>query len=308
MKILIIKLSSIGDVVHTLPSLQSIRNAYPSAEIDWLVEEEAGNILEGNPMISEIFIIKKNGWLKDFRSTYNVFRRIRKTGYDIVLDFQGLFKSGIWEFLSKGKRRIGFDKSREMSYIFLNEKVSELLRANGIMGGERFVIVSPVARWETKLWEAGKFAGLCNEIIDRLLCKIVIVGSSSTGEVARITSLTDERVINLAGKTTLKELAYLMSLSSLVIAVDSGPMHIAAATAVPVVAIFGPTAPWRTGPYGTIHAIIRKELPCSPCFSRVCDNEDKMCMRGIEVRDVMRAVEEKVKKPKERTGGIYLTT
>jgi len=332
MKILIIKLSSIGDVVHTLPSLQSIRNAYLSAEIDWLVEEEAGNILEGNPMISEIFIIKKNGWLKDFRSTYNVFRRIRKTGYDIVLDFQGLFKSGIWVFLSKGKRRIGFDKSREMSYIFLNEKlppydpdkhavdryldiaeyiggrrdaveflipisehekekVPELLKANGIVEGERFVIVSPAARWETKLWEAGKFAGLCNEIIDRLLCKVVIVGSTSAGEVARITSLTDERVINLAGKTTLKELAYLMSLSSLVIAVDSGPMHIAAAMAVPVVAIFGPTAPWRTGPYGTIHAIIRKELPCSPCFSRVCDNKDKMCMRGIEVRDVMRAVE-----------------
>src|SRR3989337_3245234 len=209
MKILIIKLSSIGDVVHTLPSLQSIRNAYPSAEIDWLVEEEAGNILEGNPMLSEIFIIKKNGWLKDFRSTYNVFRRIRKTGYDIVLDFQGLFKSGIWLFLSKGKRRIGFDKSREMSYLFLNEKlppynpdkhavdryldiasylglkhekvrfpifvsesekkkISGLLKTNGIWEGTPFIVINPMARWETKLWDIRKFAALCNEIMDRV--------------------------------------------------------------------------------------------------------------------------------------------
>lgn len=349
MKILIIKLSSIGDVVHTLPALYALRNAYPSAKIDWLVEEEPSNILTDHPLLNDVFVIKKKGWLKDFKRTYDIARKIRALDYDIVLDFQGLFKSGIWVFLSNGKRRIGFDKSREMSYLFLNEKlppydpdrhaveryldlvkylgikcgsmnfpipvtenekkkVSGLLKTNGIWERTPFIIVNHTARWETKLWGAKKFAGLCNGVIDNFSCKVVVVGVSSGKENKEFFSLTNNRVVDLTGKTTLRELAYLMSLSSIVITVDSGPMHIAAAMGVPVIAIFGPTAPWRTGPYGKIHSIIRKEMPCSPCFSRVCKGKDNICMKEIEVRDVLPAVEAKLNhKQRGVASGLHIT-
>ncbi|MBI5328379.1 MAG: lipopolysaccharide heptosyltransferase II [Deltaproteobacteria bacterium] len=335
MKILIIKLSSIGDVVHTLPALYALRSAYQSAKIDWLVEEEPSNILLGHPLLDEVFVIKKKGWLKDFKNTYGIAKKVRALNYDMVLDFQGLFKSGLWVFLSKGERRIGFDKSREFSHLFLNErlhaynpdmhavdryldivkhldiqcgeikfplyitesekkKVSELMKVNGILDGTPFIIVNPMARWETKLWEEKKFADMCNGIANRFSCKVVMIGASSEKENNQILSLTGNKVIDLTGKTTLKELACLMSLSQMVVTVDSGPMHIAAAAAVPVVAIFGPTAPWRTGPYGEMHTVIRKELSCSPCFSMICRSKDKMCMKEIEVGDVLKAVENRL--------------
>lgn len=347
MKILIIKLSSIGDVVHTLPALHALRNTYPSAKIDWLVEEEASNILRGHPLLNEVFVIKKKGWLKDFKSQYNIVRKIQHNDYDVVLDFQGLFKSGIWVFLSKGRRRIGFDNARELSRLFLNERspvydpdihavdryldlvtsrldikvdeivfpipitateknnISELLKISGIEDKTPFIIINHAARWKTKLWGSEKFASLCNEIINKFPCKVIIVGASSRkGHKTETPSPCHlpikggeekgEGVIDFTGKTTLKELAYLMSLSILVITVDSGPMHIAAAMNVPVIAIFGSTAPWRTGPYGSIHTVIRKELSCSPCFSRKC--KDMTCMEGIGVEEVIRAVEVQLQK------------
>ena len=349
MKILIIKLSSIGDVVHTLPALYALRNTYPSAKIDWLVEEEPSNILIGHPLLNEVFVIKKRGWLKDFKATYSVAQRLRALNYDIVLDFQGLFKSGLWVFLSKGKRRIGFDKSGEFSHLLLNERlpaynpdkhavdryldiaeylkanrskvefpisISEnekkrvrgLLKTNGIWEGTPFVVVNLMARWETKQWEVEKFADLCNEVINRFFCKVVLVGAFSGKENKGVVALTDNRAVDLSGKTMLKELAYLMSLSQMVITVDSGPMHIAAAVGAPVIAIFGPTAPWRTGPYGETHTVVRKELPCSPCFSDICRDKNTMCMKEIQVRDVLMAVEAQVHKSKERVSGLRIAT
>src|SRR3989337_487752 len=346
MKILIINLSSIGDVVHTLPALYALRNAYPSAKIDWLVEEERSNILIGHPLLNEVFVIKKKGCLKDFKATYSIARRLRALNYDIVLDFQGLFKSGLWVFLSKGKRRIGFDKSGEFSHLLLNERlpaynpdkhavdryldiaeylkanrskvefpisISEnekkrvrgLLKTNGIWEGTPFVVVNLMARWETKQWKVKKFVDLCNEVINRFSCRVVLVGAFSGKENKEVVALTNNRAVDLSGKTTLKELTYLMSLSQMLITVDSGPMHIAAAVGVPVIAIFGPTAPWRTGPYGEGHTVIRKELPCSPCFSKVCKDKGLICMKSIEVKDVLKAVEAGLNKTKGGGGGLY---
>ena len=98
--------------------------------------------------------------------------------------------------------------------------------------------------------------------------------------------------VNLEGQTTLRDLAYLYSLSRLLITTDSGPMHIAAAMNTPTVALFGPTDPSRTGPYGNGHTIVRKEMPCSPCFLKKCDT--KRCMEEIGVDEVFEAVKESI--------------
>ncbi|MFQ5586701.1 MAG: glycosyltransferase family 9 protein [Thermodesulfobacteriota bacterium] len=123
MKILIVKLSSLGDVVHTLPALSALRGAYPDAEIDWLVEEESKAILEGNPLLNNIVTVRKRGLFREPGKTWRVVRRIRERRYDMVIDFQGLLKSGVWVYLSSGRRRIGFGRGREFSHLFLNEKL-----------------------------------------------------------------------------------------------------------------------------------------------------------------------------------------
>ncbi len=172
-------------------------------------------------------------------------------------------------------------------------KAVSILKAKGIWEGQPFVVVNPMARWETKLWDNKKFALLCNMVMDKFGSKIVLTGSASRyDEIERINSLTDKRAVNLAGMTGLKELTEIINLSKLVVTVDSGPMHIAAAIGKPVVALFGPTAPWRTGPYGDGHIVVRKELDCSPCFLKKC--RDLRCMKDIRVEDVMAAVEKQL--------------
>lgn len=336
MRILIIKLSSIGDVVHTLPSLNALREQFPNSQIDWLVEEEASDILVNHPMINKLWISKRKRWLGNplngggIKGIYLLITKIREMRYDLVIDFQGLFKSGIAAFLSGGKIRLGYDKTREFSYYFLNdrlppfnpdshavdrylsivknlgwkgegvrfaipvahddkERIKNLLKDRGLTDLKRTILVSPKARWNTKLWGKDKFARLCDELIERLNRNVVVLGGKTDKEYIReILSLMKNKAIDLSGQTSLRELAYLIGLSTLMVCVDSGPMHIANAVNTKVIALFGPSSPQRTGPYGNGHTIIKRELSCSPCFSRDC--KDIRCMKDITVEEVLEEI------------------
>lgn len=331
MKVLIIKLSSIGDVIHTLPSLSALRKGLgKKARIDWLVEEAASGILKNNQLIDNV-IIAKRGWKKHLRDNLKTANYLAGQHYDMALDFQGLLKSGIWVYLSKAKRRVGFSNSRELSHIFLNEKLppfdiekhavdryltlarhagglvegadfslnipraskdsgQKILQKNGVPKGSRFVVLIARARWETKLWDDRKFAELAKKVSENTGLIPVFVGSEGDrGALEKIKADSGAKAINLAGLTNLDELAAVLKLSSLVVTVDSGPMHLAAAAGAKIVALFGPTAPWRTGPYGSGHTIIRKGLKCSPCFKKKCS--PVKCMDEITVDEVLAAVE-----------------
>ena len=345
MNILIVKLSAIGDVVHTLPSLAALRKLYPTAHITWVVEEASSDLLVGHPDLDRLLISRRKRWLEDLASpkhTAGAVRQIRAflkalrdRPYDLVIDFHGLFKSGLIVLLSGGRRKLGYDSMQEMSGLFLNEKIPEdmgkhavdryldflrhlgaetpeprfhipvgednknrvdaLLEARGIAGDDRFVAVSPVALWETKLWDEKKFAMLCDRLIEELNMKTVLTGSRADGILQRIEKSMTRPIANLGGLTTLRDLAYLFGRSALLITTDSGPMHVAAAMATPVVALFGPTSPSRTGPYGEGHVVIRKDLDCSPCFQKKCD--DLTCMKEISVEEVFEAVKKKLSPP-----------
>ncbi|MBE9547678.1 MAG: glycosyltransferase family 9 protein, partial [Proteobacteria bacterium] len=351
--ILIIKLSAIGDVIHTLPSLSALRGLYPDADITWVIEEASSDIIKDHPLLDRVIVSRRKKWMADLKKLHGVSRtireirtfisRLRDRQYDLVIDFHGLFKSSLIVLLSGGKRKLGYDSMQELSGLFLNEKIHEdmgkhavdryldFLRHLGsdtgdkeflipiqkenkdrvekllnipkidienkdcptvlegsmsILGNinnidikKRFVAVNPMAFWETKLWEDEKFAGLCDRITKELRAKVVFTGGGGDGMIEHIQSLMSHPSVNLGGKTTLKDLAYLYKLASLVITTDSGPMHIAAAMRTPVVALFGPTDPLRTGPYGEGHVVIRKEMPCSPCFLKKCDS--RKCMKEI---------------------------
>jgi heptosyltransferase-1 len=361
--ILIVKLSAIGDVIHTLPALAALRRLYPAADITWAVEEAAADLLAGHPDLNRVIVSRRKAWLKDLRrgrialpvrELHAFLAEIRSRSYDLVIDFHGLFKSVVIVALSGGRRRLGYDSLQELSGLFYNEKITEdkgkhavdryldfiahiagkeegatarpaatpefriaigenqerriaaLLEENAALlaatqeeqrgdaasGGKkvkggRFVAVSPVALLETKLWDNGRFAELCDRIHTELGIGVILTGGEA-GPIERIRSQMHTEAVNLGGKTSLRELACLYRQAALLVTTDSGPMHLAAAVGTPVVALFGPTDPARTGPYGPGHRIIRRELPCLPCFQKRCGT--KRCMEEIGVEEVFDAV------------------
>jgi 3-deoxy-D-manno-octulosonic-acid transferase/heptosyltransferase-1 len=340
--ILIVKLSAIGDVIHTLPALNAVRIHYPDANITWLVEEDAALLVQGHEALDRVIVSKRKRWLKALRSSsflntaqevFGFIKALRDTRYDMIFDFQALLKSGILIALAKGRRKIGFGKGlehMEYSYLFLNErvpavsmehhalsrglmmlnalgistpgveyklpvsdrdrqKVDDLLQRYGVVNPRRFVVINPVAKWESKLWSNRKFAQLADRIVAQYDVGVVFSGSFEDRQtIHQIKIDMGAPAVNLAGKTTLKMLAALYARADAVISTDTGPMHLAVAVGTPVVALFGPTAPWRTGPYGLGHQVVTAGQTCAPCFKRHCQTCD--CMALISVDQVMEAV------------------
>ncbi len=339
--ILIIKLSSIGDVVHALPFLEVLKKSYPDSRIDWLVEEEASQVISGHPAINRIIISGRKRWqkeildpskfLKNSSEAIRFYKELRFSSYDIVIDLQGLFRSGFLTALSRGKRKIGMSGAREGASFFLKEPpvavdydqhaIDRYLKIAGQLGCNTdirkgqipvseqdkkladgifasfsevkpLIAVNPMAKWKTKLWKPDKFSQLAEKLQKEIECRIIFTGSGQDRpiieEIIKQTGGRQDEIINLAGRTGLKELAYLYSGCSVLICTDTGPMHIAAAMGCRVVALFGPTSPLRTGPYGNGHMIIRSGIDCSPCFKKECGNTK--CMEDITVDAVFDSV------------------
>ena len=129
-----VKLSAVGDVIHTLPSLAALRKLYPVAHITWVVEEGAADIVRDHPDLDRVIVSRRKGWMKEirsgrfkkpFREMKSFLRDLRDREYDLVIDFHGLFKSAMLVFLCRGKRKIGYDSYQELSGLFYGEKIPE---------------------------------------------------------------------------------------------------------------------------------------------------------------------------------------
>ena len=339
--ILIVKLSAIGDVVHTLPLLEVLRKNLPDARIDWLIEEEASEIIKGHAALNRVIVSRRKLWQKNFvgsgrrpailKEIISFLKELRSEHYDLVIDIHGLFKSGLLTGLARGRRKIGFTWAREGSTLFLSEPpffedqyrqhaIERYLKTVNILGcdvaswngripvddshrktmdrlfrkndlnGKRIAAINPMAKWDTKLWEPDRFSRLADRILEELGMRVLFTGSKHDQPIIQeiCSGMRNEGAVNLAGQIGLKELASLYTRCDVLITTDTGPMHIAAAMNCPVIALFGPTAPWRTGPYGNGHKVIREDLGCSPCFKKTCSH--KTCMKGITVGRVFYAL------------------
>ncbi|HLF86622.1 MAG TPA: glycosyltransferase family 9 protein [Nitrospiria bacterium] len=356
-KILIIKPSSLGDIIHSLPTLKAVRQLFPKAFISWLVKEEWAGILEGNPYLDEILSFPFT-----LKGMPRIIGSVRKRRFDLVLDLQGLLRSSVISLLSGASIRIGYDSAREGAKIFYTERVrvpsldihavDRYLLSVGIEGftptqpdfcirvdqadtgyvremlainssvNSPLIAINQQARWKTKVWHQERFDLLADLLADKLGARIVLVGSDkkeNAAEKAKWVSTqrakssvgrgrlhpalpvegdgrspaieaTRAPLIDMRGKTNLKQLAALLKEVDLLVTNDSGPMHIAAALGTPVVAIFGPTDPKRTGPYGEIHRVIRGSAKCSPCFKKKCGMPSHLCMDAISVDMVLEEV------------------
>ncbi len=313
-RILIVKPSAIGDVVHTLPVLNLLRKKFPEAHIAWLVTPACGGILEGHPQLDEIIPFKRRRWLSGF----GLINQLRAGRFDLVLDLQGLFRSGLFSYATGAPIRVGFANARELAPMFYThvvavpdvnvhamERYLEMAVAIGCnrgpvnyvfptdqsdrdavraMVGDRreFAVLLPGTNWATKRWPAEKFAAMVGPLRERFGFEAFIAGGP--GEGAAVAELAPT-AIDLSGRTTLRQLVALLERASLVIANDSGPMHIAAALGRPLVTLFGPTNPVRTGPYKRLDSVVQLDLPCSPCYSKKCSHQS--CLKWLEIEPAL---------------------
>ncbi len=336
-RILLIKPSSLGDVIHALPVLHGLRRRYPDAKIDWLISTPFVPLLQSQPQIDELIPFDRKRFGRLGRSPavsldfLRFVRDLRRRRYDLVIDLQGLFRTGFLARASGAAVRIGSREAREGASLFYSHKLPRLdadthavdrnfsvgsvlgfseapvefdlslpekavEEAAGLLEGPdhaSFVGIVPGARWDTKVWLPERFA----ETIDRLQtqqgCRCVLIGGGAERELCeRIVGACRSEPLNLAGRTTLQQLAALIQQVDCLLCHDSGAMHLAVAMARPLVCLVGPTNHRRTGPYGRPEDVLQLGLDCAPCYLRrlsQCKHEHG-CMRGIEVDGVVEAV------------------
>lgn len=322
--ILVIKPSSLGDIVHTLPAVELVRHAWPDAHITWVVNEELAGLVRLYPGVTEVWPFRRRRWARPWHwaELAAFLRRLRAARFDVAIDFQGLLRSGVMARCSAAPRRIGFANAREGAGLGYTERIrvpadvrhavdrnlelvrralhvtgpacfpelrtdpvaagrwQERLRAAGVPATPPLVAVAPVARWPSKTWPPEFFAESLDHLADRCpQARFWLLGTQAeraAGEGVRAACRT-ARPANLMGLTSLAELLEGLRQSAVLITNDSGPMHLAAAVGRPVVALFGPTDPARTGPYGAQHTVLRGQCPRAPCFRRVCRDPAGRC-------------------------------
>lgn len=312
-RILIVKPSAIGDVVHTLPVLNLLRKRYPTAHIAWLVTPACEGIITGHPQLNEIILFERKKWT----SSFGLMKTLRAKKFDLVLDLQGLFRSGLFAYATGAATRIGFANARELApmfythtvpvpdievhaveryldlaveagcergpveYVFPTDDADRIAVASMIDVNRPYAVLLPGTNWATKRWPVEKFAALVEPLEKRFGLASVIAGGPDAAPLAQLAPAA----VSLVGKTTLRQLVALLEKASLVIANDSGPMHIAAALGRPLVTLFGPTNPVRTGPYERLDSVVRLDIVCSPCYSKKCSHQS--CLQWLEVDPVL---------------------
>ena len=340
-RILIIKPSSFGDVIHALPVLNGLRRRYPQSHIAWLVATGCAGLLEGHRALDEIipFDRRRFGMLgRSFRVSVEFtefVHRLRGRGFDLVIDLQGLFRSGFLAWATGARCRVGFGSARELAWMFYTHRVAvpdpdahavdryylvskllgfadvpvtfdlpihaearrsarEHLEQEGLGPAEPYAVIAPGTRWPTKRWPEAHFAEVVRALASHHGLRPVLIGMASEAEIARnVAQHGGSAVINLAGRTALPELIALIDGATIAVMHDSGPMHLATALGKPMVALYGPTSPARTGPYRRPETVARLDLDCAPCYLKKladCPHQHR-CLRELTPATILERVE-----------------
>jgi lipopolysaccharide heptosyltransferase II len=323
LKILLLKPSSLGDVVQALPVLRLIKRHLPASEIFWWINSNLASLVEGDSDLTGIVRFERKRWAAP-RHWPEMFRSVqwmRAQNFDWVIDLQCLARSGAFAWLANGKFLIGLNESREgarglydlavrrpsfythavdwylavlpplgvpvhKNFQWLPERpeIAAAVESKWQTDGARWVAIQPGARWENKHWPVEYFAELVRLLAAKFPdVRFAILGDDDDKPLGKIIAGGEPaRCLNLCGQTSLPEMVEWLRLCQLMITNDTGPMHVAAALGKPLVALFGPTEPRRTGPYGQLENVLRIELPCSPCLKSHCHYEKpNECLKAI---------------------------
>jgi heptosyltransferase I len=310
-RVLVVRLSAMGDIIHALPAITALRAARPDLQIGWLVEERWSQLLCSRPseyfagrsalkpLVDAIHIANFKTWRKalfsgeTWREIGALRRQVRETHYEVALDLQGAMRSALAAQLSDAKVRIGSAKPREApASMFYSQPVDPqgehvveqaLSIASVVAGrvlqyadplfpvdptadawanqlhtewhGKRIAILNPGAGWGAKCWPAESFGAVARALAQRDLAVVVNHGPGEEALAEQVRESSGGTAIPL--KCSIAELIALTRRANLFVGGDTGPMHLAAALRIPVVALFGPTRPERNGPYGTRSVVLR---------------------------------------------------
>lgn len=330
-RLLAVRLSSLGDLVHTLPVVTALRSAYPDAQLDWLVDSRWSSLIHLVRGIHEVIPLRPSvsGYLE-------CMARVRRAGYSCVIDFQGIYRSAALAWVSGAERRIGRDRNsareRGAARFYTDrvapsgDHVAEMSMSLAVRAGaqspvemqfpievpvqeikqlrerlrreeaENYVVVSPGGGWKSKCWPAERFGALCAEVWRRYRIRSVInlaPGEEQLGEAVVANSLQAKPIVYCPA---LPELVALLSQALLLVGGDTGPLHLAAALGTRVVALFGPTNASRNGPLPR-GVVIQNHSSQPPNYQRgdyVRGRSYSPEMLSITVDQVLTAVEQEM--------------
>jgi len=312
-RILILKPSALGDIVHTLPVLGALRSHWPQAHLSWVVNHTFRGLLDGHPALDAVLPLDRGlfrrGLTTAARAGWLFLESLRRGHYDLLLDFQGLLRTGIMAAYSGVPTRVGFAAAREgarwaythrirlphEAQLHAVDRYLGLLRAIGVPAGpprwivpvdpaERaaaqecltslprpWVAVALGAKWQTKRWPPEHFLALLQQQAQLCGGSVLFIGTRDDAPlVAAVRPQLSLPTLDLTGQTSVPRLIALLALADVMLGNDTGPLHLAAALGTPCVAPFTCTRIERHGPYGYQSLAVATTVPCAGSYLRVC--------------------------------------
>ena len=323
-KILLIRLSSLGDIVLTTPAIRAVRAHFADAYIAMLVGKQSADVLRENPHLDEIITFDRLAKNKDTREMLRTVRVLRERKFTLAIDLQRKFRTELLMYFSGAAARVGKGKlcnvrvpERENKHatahyfdllhavgipaedqrleLFLAEServdASQRFDAAGVTQTGLKVGVFPGAGWKLREWMPDRFAAIGDRLVRHFNAEVLIFGGQKEAElVDTVANLMAGRSVPFAGNLQVRELAACIEKCDLFLTNDTGPMHIAAAVGTPTVSLFGPGNHIRFQPLGGLHQIIRHDVPCSPCKQFTDKCKDNICMKKITVDEVWQSI------------------
>ena len=325
-RILIRSTNWIGDAVMTTPAMGAVRAAFPDASITVAAPPAVAELFRPHPHCDRVMVFDKKRGHRGMRGLWRFARQLGREGFDLAVLFQNAFEAAAMVFMAKIPVRLGYktdgrgllltcgvDAGPGEKLLHHTDYYLSLLERAGIRGGSgrprlecteverayarrllsahRFWVgINPGAAYgSAKRWLPERFAEVADSLAGRLGAGILITGGPGEEDIGRdIESALRSPCLNLAGRTTVRQLMAIIERCGLFVTNDSGPMHVAAALGVPIVALFGSTDPTTTSPLGENVRIVRKPVHCAPCLKRSCPT-DHACMEAITAADVLEA-------------------
>jgi heptosyltransferase-2 len=336
-RILLVRLSALGDVLLATPAARALRRRFPAAQIDWLIEESYAPLIAASPHVRPI-VYRKRTLHAGLIGLMRLRRELERSRYDLIIDLQG--KPKTWLLGGAAGRRLSF-RRRTLSQAALAllgrdppltrshavDLYLEALLALGVKPdgrGLELALTAPMraeaagldlkgpvaglapgARWATKRWPAERYAMLGRELSQRGFPLLLIGGPGDEGTLSAVRRELPGMAIADTMELSVGGVAAAIERCAVLVTGDSGPSHIAAALGTPVVTVFGPTSERRWGPLSERSRVVRVELPCRPCSnhgSASCPEGHHRCMLEVEVGAVLEAALELLGKesPEER--------
>ncbi|MBZ5602638.1 MAG: glycosyltransferase family 9 protein [Acidobacteriia bacterium] len=295
-RILVVRLGAMGDVIHALPAVASLKHSFPHSHVTWVIRPRWMPLLEGNPFVDEIVPLEKSA-----SGIGAAWRNLRGKSFDLAVDLQGLVQSALVTFAAKANRVVGFHRSQvaeRAASLFYSSEVttrsahvvdqnlelaaaagaSNIVRAfplpegssEGSLPEGKFVLTSPLAGWGGKQWPLDAY----EQLASRLEVPLVVNGPPDAADILRKIGGAHVHLSGLRGLIDATRRAWA------VVGVDSGPMHLAAALSKPGVAIFGPTDPARNGPYGGSLRVLRTSDAVTTYKRNVSDRDMRRVSPG----------------------------